>query len=213
MKDELEIMRVWRVPPLGKLVIEVRGQRYHRLDEIRDPKLKQRLLAAIGELISFADGYQTLVDAGFAPVLTPTSQPAAVESDPTELTAEQAEFLARLEAQRDEIAASKPRRSLGGPARLSLEPEPLVVFTETGEVKPANAPARPKSIAEQIDAILQKHLATNPTLSNRIVALEQNPAGGIRIKVDGAYYEKPADIPDKEVQLAIKMAVKEWNAS
>lgn len=210
MKDELEIMRIWRIPPLGKLVIEANGKRYSSLAEVRDPKLKQRTLAAIGEMISFAGEYQTLVDAGVAPAIAPPAAHTPPESAPADLTREQAEFLARLEAERDEIAARKPR---GRRLRLSGEPEPLVVFTETGDVKPVDAPTRPKSIAEQIDAILQKHLAADPTLADRVVALEQNPAGGLRIKVDGVYYEKPTDIPDKDVQLAIKMAVKEWNAS
>jgi hypothetical protein len=210
MKDELEIMRVWRIPPLGKLVIEVNGQRYKQLADIRDPKLKQRLLAAIGEMISFAGEYQTLVDAGVSPPLTPSQPQKSEESDPETLTPEQAEFLARLEAERDELATRKPTR---GRARLSKEPEPLVVFTETGDVKPAESPSGPKSIAEQIDAILQKQLATQPELTGRSINLEQNPNGGLRINVDGAYYDKPADIPDRQVQLAIKMAVKAWNSA
>jgi len=37
--------------------------------------------------------------------------------------------------------------------------------------------------------------------------------GGLRIEVNGKIYEKPTDIPDKDVQTLIKTAVKEWNAS
>lgn len=209
MKDELEIMRIWRVPPLGKLVVEINGQRYASLAELKEPKQKQRILAAIGELVSFAGEYQTLVDAGVAPAITPPAARAIPESATDELTQEQAEFLARLEAQRDELAARKPRRGLVGRG----EPEPLVTFTETGDVKPADAPPRPKSIAEQIDAILQKQLAADPGLAGRPISLEQGASGGLRIKVDGVYYDKPTDVPDKDVQLAIKMAVKEWNAA
>jgi hypothetical protein len=208
MKNELEIMRIWRLPPLGKLVVEANGERYTSLGEIKDPKLKQRLLAAIGELIPFVGGYQSLVDIGLAPALTPpTPTSAADPADSEELTREQEAFLARLQAERDELASRKPGR-----LRSISSAEPLVTFTEKGEVKPA-IPIGPKSIAEQIDEILQKHLKADPKLADRLVHLEENPAGGLHIRVDGVYYEKPADVPDREVQLAIKMAVKEWNAT
>ena len=51
MRRELEVMRVLRVPPLGKLVVEVDNVRYENLAEITDEKAKRVLLAAIGELI------------------------------------------------------------------------------------------------------------------------------------------------------------------
>jgi hypothetical protein len=31
--------------------------------------------------------------------------------------------------------------------------------------------------------------------------------------VDGQFYQRPAEIKEKEVQLVIKMALKEWEAS
>ena len=44
MRRELEVMRVWRIPPLGKLDIEVDGQRYQNLSEITDDKVRRILL-------------------------------------------------------------------------------------------------------------------------------------------------------------------------
>jgi hypothetical protein len=221
MKNDLEIMRIWRVPPLGKLAVEATGNRYDNLAEISDPKLRQRLLAAIGELVSFAGGYQELVDAGFAPAIVPTPVKKPGEEETAVISAElarqQEEFLARLSGQTIVPPPPPSRGLLGGLGRPSTPPATeAITFTETGEVQippPPAAPPRPKSIAEQIDTILQKHLAADPKLAGRPVSLEQSPSGGLRIVVDGVYYEKPTDIPDKDIQLAIKMAVKEWNAS
>lgn len=70
----------------------------------------------------------------------------------------------------------------------------------------------PLSIVEQIDAIVQKHLANEPKMEGRSIHLEQSPAGGLHIKVDGEYYQRPAEIQDRDVQLLIKMALKEWEA-
>lgn len=219
MRNEIEIMRVQRIPPLGKLVVEINEQRYENVAEIADPKLKQRVLAAIGELITFVGGYQNLVDIGLAPAIAPPAAAPSAEPDitpvPPELARQQEAFLAQLEAQRNELANQPPK----GGFRLFNRPEPvtnaqpLVDFSEEGEVKPKAEPPKPQSIAEQIDAILQKHLAADPKFRGRSIHLRQNASAGLRIEVDGMSYEKPADVPDKDIQLVIKMAVKEWNAS
>lgn len=220
MRNEIEIMRILRLPPLGKLVVEINEQRYETAAEITDPKLRQRILAAVGELVVLAGGYQNLVDVGVAPLLKnatpapPQAAPAEADDVSPEMARQQAEFLAQLEAQRDQLVGKPPK----GGFRLFNRPEPvtnaepLVTFTPVGDVKPIVEPPKPQTIAEQIDAILQKHLATDPQMTSRSIRLRQNATGGLRIEVDGKHYEKPTDIPDKEVQLLIKMAVKEWNA-
>ncbi|MEJ2746406.1 MAG: hypothetical protein P8183_00580 [Anaerolineae bacterium] len=200
MRRELEVMRVLRVPPLGKLVAEVDGQRYEALSEISDEKARRVLLAAIGELINFAGNYQALVDAGVAPAVS--GQP--VEEPPLE--ERQAEFLARLEAERDAMKGKplpKPPLAVLGGAKIPEES-----FTAQEAAK-----KRPLSVAEQIDEILQKHIAAQPEMAGRSVHLVQNPAGGILIEVDGKKFGKPGEIPEPLIQQLIKRAVKEWDAA
>ena len=45
MRRDLEVMRVLRVPPMGKLVAEVDGERYETLSEITDEKARRVILA------------------------------------------------------------------------------------------------------------------------------------------------------------------------
>lgn len=199
MRRELEVMRVWRVPPLGKLEVEVDGKRYQNLSEITDEKARRVLLAAIGEMIDFAGNYQVLVDAGVAPSISPA------KADPP-LEQQQAEFLARLEKERDVLKKTpppKPPLAVLGGAKL----------TEEAFAAQEAARQRPLTVAEQIDAILQKHIAAVPELAERIIHLAQNPAGGILIEVDGKKFGKPADIPEPVIQELIKRAVKEWDAA
>lgn len=202
MHRELEVMRVWRVPPLGKLVVEVDGQRYQKLTEITDEKAQRVLLAAIGEMIDFAGNYQVLVDAGVAPAVGQVKEAPPLEQ-------QQAEFLARLERERDAVKGTPPPRPplavLGG-AKLSEEALAALAAQEA-------ARKRPLSVAEQIDEILQKHIAASPDMAERVVHLVQNPAGGILIEVDGKKFGKPADIPEPAIQELIKRAVKEWDAA
>jgi hypothetical protein len=131
------------------------------------------------------------------------------------LTQQQEAFLATLENQVAEEKQPKKR----APSILPLPKPtidsagPIVAFTEDGDVKPVAPPPRPLSIAEQIDAIVQKHVANTPALAGRSIRLEQNTTGGLLILVDGQAYEKPTDIEDKDVQTVIKTAVREWNST
>ncbi len=202
MANEKEIMRVLRVPPMSKLMVEVSGQQVQKLTDLADERTRQRVLAAIGDLIVFAGGYQTLVDAGLAPPMAPVETPGRPATGP--LDSEQAKFIATLEAQRDALKSMpppKPRFAIMGafqPPQIPQEPPP---------------PSEKKAgMVEEIDVLVQKYLAADPALAGRSVHLEQNPAGGLRIRVDGQLYQEPKEIEDQKVQAVIRQAVKEWRA-
>jgi hypothetical protein len=217
MKQELEMMRVLRVPPLGKLVIEVNEERFANLAEVSNPKMRHRLLAAIGELVDFSGGYEVLEDAGIVPQLTPTAPPQTEEANEPISTGQlrqQEEFLATLEKQVEAEKSKPPKKGLAGAILTSSkEAAPMLEISESGEVKSTAIPPKQLSIAEQINLILQKHIAAQPEMANRGIRLEQGPAGALQILVDGNYYEKPGDIEDAAVREMIKTAVKEWNAT
>lgn len=203
MDNEIEVMRVIRVPPMGKLVVEVNGHRFERLADIPNAPLRQRLMAAVGELISFADGYKTLVDAGVAPPLAPAPSRSQQDQEKVspELEARRAAFLSSLERERDAMAA-----------QADLTPEPSHIISAAVKDEPPVS-VQTGGIVDQIDNILQKHIRAEPKLEGRSIHLEQAPAGGLRIKVDNQVYQRPAEIKEKEIQLVIKMALKEWEAS
>lgn len=204
MANEKEIMRVLRIPPLSKLVVDVSGKQYQSLAEISDERIKQRVIAAIGELITFAGGYKILVDAGLAPSLALPSPPVA--SSEELLSPEQAQFIASLEAQRDAIKNAPPPKPR--PAMLGLLKPPQLPESPQISV----TPPRKLSMAEEIDAILQRHLATDPVLQDYFIHLEHNPAGGLRIRVNNTYYQEPKEIEDPRIQNLIRQAAAEWRA-
>jgi hypothetical protein len=187
---------------MGKLVVDVNGQRYELLADVTNAALKQRLMAAVGELIVFANGYKTLVDAGVAPPLMTESGSKTSDQEPVspELEARRASFLSSLERQRDALVA-----------QANVVPDPIQVVAAVAKDEPILA-GRPPGIVGQIDDILQKHIRAEPKLEGRSIHLEQAPAGGLRIKVDDQVYQRPAEIEEKEIQLVIKMALKEWEA-
>lgn len=195
MDKELLVMKVWRVPPLGKLEVEVNGKRIQTLEEAGHPAVQQRLQTAIGELISFAGGYQELVNHGFAPSLK--LSPPAGEADPQQDV--QGEFLKSLEKQFVTEHGHRPD-AVKTKEEILLEPPPV------DEEPPL------LSLVEEIDQILQRHIQADPRMAGRTIHLHPAMAGGLQIEVDGSYYQRPGEIPDKAVQLLIKNALQEWES-
>lgn len=197
MQNEIEIMRILRVPPMGKLVVNFNDKRYATIDEVSEANVRQLLKTAIGELITFAGGYQKLVEAGVAPPL------AAAPGSQTEDANEAAEaFISKLEQERDELKSAGPKPSPSLLANLRRRPA-------------TNAASANKmlSLVEQVDAILQRYLLSDPTLADRKIHLVQDVNGGLIIDVDGKRYERPRDIENPQIQMMIKRALKEWEAT
>lgn len=206
MRNEIRVMQVLRVPPMGKLVVEVNQRRYQKLSEAREQNVKRMLLTAIGELVGFAGGYEKLVEAGVAPALGPgTHSPVASMPAGAQTTNEekQAAFLASLEAERDALKQVPPAREPSVLGRF----QPL---TQTGRLSPAYGEL---NIVDQVDAILQRYLAGDSEFAHRSVHLEQDPSGGLRIRVDGDYYQRPAEIKEPKIQMFIKRALQEWEST
>lgn len=205
MQNEIEIMRILRVPPMGKLLVNFNGNRYKNIEEVTEANVRQLMQAAIGELITFAGGYQNLVEAGVAPPLIPP-QPKAVhqaEAIPSESEGEEAKrFLNRMEEERDALKSSGPKPSPSLLTNLRRRP----ASTEASANKML-------SLVEQVDAILQRHLLTDPELADRKIHLVQDANGGLTIEVDGRRYERPREIDDPRIQVMIKRALKEWEAT
>lgn len=197
MREEIELMRIMRVPPLGKLVVQEGGNRYEMLSEVQDERLRRRIITAIGELMGFAGGYQALVDEGVAPPLTAQTPSGGLQSKAAALKEQQDRFLDRLEQERERLAQANATRSV---------PDPSASVVQEAKKEPA-------SIVEQIDKILQRYVASSDMYSSRSIHLIQGREGNVKIEVDGRVYDRPRDIDEKPIQLMIKRALKEWEAT
>lgn len=203
MERQIEVLRVVRVPPMGKLVVIVGEARFTRLEEIANPRLKRQILAAVGELVTFAGGYDTIADAGYAPVREPV---AATPREEPPLSPEQIRFLTELQRQGPPSVSTKELPPLPVTAQLQTQPESAPL-----PFAPPVAAAPPGSIAAQINEILVRFLAEEKELRQRDVHLEHTDQGGLRIMVDGRSYERPGQIEDQSVQLILRKALKEWD--
>lgn len=213
MDKPLEIMRILRVPPLGKLVVELGGKQFEKLEDVPDGRQRQMAMAAIGELIAFGGSYQKLVDAGFAPPLAP---PPAKQEEP--MTAAQAAFLASLRGTEKvvtdpinlvrQLAVEEQANPPAPPAAVAPAPPPMSEPIAPPPPMPA-ATAVPDPVA-QLNAILQKHLAKAPELKGQLIQLEAHN-GGVQLNVNGTFYAKPSDVPDPLTRTIVKAARQEWD--
>ena len=199
MEAEIEVMNVVRVPPLGKLLVKVGKGRYQHISEVKDAEVRQRLMAAIGELVVFADGYESLESAGVAPPLS-TQIPSSSKPVSPSLEQRQAEFLESLQRERDKLYAT----SVESPG--SEHPKGPGEDVRTGFTGPL-------SIVGQVNPILKRHVAADEKLRGRKVELQADPAGGLLIEVDGVFYKRPDEIDDPDVKRVIRAALKEWDRS
>jgi hypothetical protein len=194
---DVEILKVIRKTPLGKLAVEINSIRYESLEEVRAANVKQTILAAVGDLIVFVDGYDTLVQAGLAPPASGSM--ASGQPLPPSISEREAAFRTELSRQRLEAELAAQAE----PEPVKKEPPPELDDGPDVEI----------NLVARIDALFQKYLAADPALQGRSAQLESDPGGGLKIRVDDTFYSQPKDIADPNVRRALMLALREWEGT
>ncbi len=205
--DLRPVMRLLRDQE-GRLVVEVEGQRYRHLTEIRDGGVGRQVVAIIQDLIAFA-GPAVAVRPGAQQVAsrTPTpggsaEPPAAGEGTAPADPEAAAAFLRELARQ----GSPPPKRSR---PLLSMDPVPF----RRQDMRLWERPGIRLNLAEEIEAILQRRLLAEPALQDRQVHVTQAPDGTLRIQVDTAFYASPTEVPDPLIRRVLQEAIREWERS
>jgi len=188
-----------------RLVVEVEGQRYRHLTEIRDGGVGRQVVAIIQDLIAFAGPVVAArLEAQQAASSTPSSggsaEPPATEEETAPADPEAAAaFLRELARQ----GSPPPRRSR---PLLSIDPVPF----RRQDMRLWERPGIQLNLAEEIETILQRRLLAEPTLQERQIHVTQAPDGTLRIQVDTAFYASPAEVPDPLIRRVLQDAIREW---
>jgi hypothetical protein len=183
--DTVEVLRVLRAAPQGPLLVEMEGQRYRTVNEIKDQKHGLDLVDAIMDLQQFLglDIVASLAAEGQAAPEPEAARPAA-EPEPL---------------QRPSL---NPIRQM-----MILRDRELKKAREKREAGP-----QPASIVEEIEAILVKRLAGSP-FEGRSIHMRPGLHGGAHIDVDGRGYASIEDVADQEVKQFLKSVIAEWEAA
>ncbi len=125
---------------------------------------------------------------------------------------------------RGEGASAPPPASVPAQPAAPAPEIPPVSFVQEPRVKPQpvtlqaifapkpvpqEEPSGPRTMVEQIDAILQERLAKSSLAGRRVKILESVDKGVI-VQVDGKEYLGVGEVPDPDVQSMLRAATAEW---
>lgn len=209
-----EVMRVIRDRETGRVLVEVEGQRYAHLREIRDAGVGRRVLWAIADLVRFTGGMatnpQAVQHAREAEAGVPTGgaaeRPAA---SPPGLS---------VSTRPASPGASSPRLSDLAPSTEPPVPQQgysLMGFFRRGfqAPPPAEAVPGPSDFIEEIDNILQRMVRELPAPPSQPVRVVSGEGGMLQIIVGIQTYQSADEVPDLQIRRLIQAAVAEWEAS
>ncbi len=195
--DAIEVFRIYRDLADGALIVEVHGQRYRSLSEITDAQVGRRFLGNVKALAHFARlGDVEIPDEWGAESAPPPRGESTAFSQPERQSYS-------VPPPPPPTSAARPPESpsllggLFGRGAKPTEPE------EEIDVRP---------MAEQIEELLQHRLTASPDLRHRSIHVRSAVDGGVRIEVDGRYYDGVGDVEDEDVREFIQSIIREWEA-
>jgi len=190
--DPLEILHVSRDSTGGGLILELMGQKARRATDMT-PGQAEALKRILGEIKKWVG------ETGPEPALPAAPLPSALTE------AQAAEQAPGSEKGREVLAGSfadsLPRR---------VEMTDILPFRRRVPKLRKAPPPPPKTVAEQINAIVQSLLAQSP-LAGRSVRLSEDPSGGLHIMDGVEKYNAIDDVENPDVKALLKRAVKTWN--
>ncbi len=165
------------------------------------------------------------------PLSTPTRTPTGPLSTPTRTPTGPLSTPARTPTGPLSTPARTPTGPLSTPARTPTGPLTAPKKTPTGPLSmraaashqdeislPATMPeetpkplkaAKPLSIVEQINDILQETIKDTP-LAGRMIRLVEDPREGVVVWIGLEHYPGVDAVPDQEVKAALRIAASEW---
>jgi hypothetical protein len=204
-----EVACLMRDKTTQDLVVTINGNVYHQAPDLNPGQLR-RLHFASQVLVKW------LAETPPPPLSEDAEAPIQVDAaalEPAETTppSTEAEWIPA------ESAPEANKLDFTPPFVVAPSPEVKPVSTQISDVvgnilKPAAAQAAQpeyKSIAMQIDEILQEMIANTP-FAARGISVNDAPDHGVMVTLDGENYPGVKDVPDEEVRNLIRSAVVEW---
>jgi hypothetical protein len=197
------VVRLWRDPLKGKMIVEMDGANFNSAENLSSDQ-HHRLVDACVDL-------QKWLGASIEERTTVRSAP-----DQTDLTKQVESIPPASEKSEVSTQASstwQPARSLTPPAETADERarsniNPLEVFTRA--LQPRSETQTPEiNVVAQIDAILQEKLADSPLRQRGIRLIEQADRSMV-VMIGMEKYASVDEVPDEAVKAVIRQSVSEW---
>jgi hypothetical protein len=191
-----EIARLMRHTETQELVVEMDGDYFNTADELSIAQ--QHRLGFTSNVLTKWLMLPSPTSVPAAEPILPAFEPVPVESPSIEPPVEELhpDFIPPFAG--EPLEGIKPVSTalsdvVGGILNPPLSPAPTF-----------------KSIANQINDVLQAHLVGTP-LESRGITVQDGPDRGVKFTLDGSEYASVMDVPDEEVRDIIRDAVVEWD--
>lgn len=214
-----QILSLVRDEPGAPLHVEIGGQRYRQMDQIRDKQLRRQVVDAAMELIWFTGA---LGGGELAPRPIEETQswredlrhgskrelqririppaPGSSESAPSRVTQPIGDEAARR--------SPSPRDAEHAPP---LEPPTLVSALQRRWAPKLPEREESHTFVDQIDDIVQRRIQLIPALANRDLHVRPGQGGVVRFVFESQEYESLDDLPNLTARQVIKEAIQEWD--
>jgi hypothetical protein len=201
--DAVEAFRVLRDLADGSLIVEIDRRRYRNLNEITDPQVGRRFMGNVQALAQFA----RLGDINFSSATAQYAQPEVPQPTISPPAGTGAPSL---------VAPPGPPPSVIRGQRAPEPPQPArpfgKLFQQSAPAGPEEAEGGPKTIADEIEELLQYRLTLNPAMAQHSMHIRSTPEGGVQIEVDGRVYDGVGEVSDVEAKAFIQSVIREWEA-
>ena len=149
----------------------------------------------------------------------PLNTPADVQKTQRTWLVLTAEAIYRLLGAPSQAGPAQPSQPAAGLPPIEWQPSPIQDLPKPS-MKPSDVLIRaaqagqprldqPKSLVEQIDAVLQEMLAQSPLPAGE-VHLSENAALGLEVRLGNRRYDGIEAVPDANVRTIIRAAIAEW---
>jgi hypothetical protein len=192
--EAVDVLTVSRDLADGSLIVQIGNSAYGHAAEIADAEARRRLKSALRELAQqvTAEPREPQAAPPAASTAPPITPPAPTSSAPAPTPISTPADDGRWKLPNFNEMANEPLKLRGGKPKQ-----------EVPEI----------NIAAAIEAYLQHKVRTTPAFAQRRLHIHNAPGGGVRIEVDGQFYEAVSDIEDEPTREFIAGAIAEWQAS
>ena len=218
----------------SKVVLEIAGRRFGRMDDIGNERLAARVRAAVTGIQRFA---------GIVPGSAPPELADELRIGHAPDRALVIELGGRRYRQLDDVPSEESRRQVLAmideltafaqrpgpvPTRQPVTPAPDDLLKQLSKPAPAPEPLKavslmdslrtpapkpapmPIGIAGQIEQVLQQQLADDPTLGGWSIHIVTAPDGSLQLAVEGQVLHWPEGVPNGPVRDAVQKAIRTW---
>ena len=219
-----ELFKVLVDPETKQIIVEVDGEQYESIKQVKKRDIGQRILETVALLLKFTGG-MIATTAGMKSLPVPSADLSVLPAASAALPPAPKQTPVMPDDQPDPWTQPQPTtptppattdwftQPTVPPADLSAKPEPsgggFSILPRRSKAE--DIPLISFNLAEEIDKVLQQKLTA--TGERTPVKLETGPGGGLRIRVGvNQVFDSVDDVEPADIRNLIQMSIKEWES-